>query len=198
MSTKTKAVKKTAAKVHPALRNGGAFLPAGYELPKPESKFVQLEEGQNRLRILTPAAIGWEAWIDGEAQRLPGQENPFDIDQVDEGDYGKKLYHFWSFVVWNFDTKKVMLWQVSQRGILTGLYGLLQTEEWGDPREYNIIVTKTVNKRKTEYKVNGVPPKPLTEEIKKALASSTLTTEALFDERAYDNEPVAATDDGFN
>lgn len=185
--------------MHPAFAARGSFLPAGYELPKPESKFVTLEEGQNRLRILTPAAIGWEAWIDGEAQRLPGQENPFDIDEVDEGDYGKKLYHFWAFVVWNFDTNKIQLWQVSQRGILTGLYDLLQAEEWGDPREYNIIVIKTVNKRKTEYKVQAVPPKPLTENIKAALAASNLSTDDLFKEEAEDEtEPVAAADDGFN
>lgn len=153
---------------------------------------MSLDEGDTRLRILSPAVIGWEAWIEGKAHRVEGEENPFDESTVDMGDYGKaKLYHFWAFLVWNADLKKVQIWQVSQRGILSGLWNLLQQEEWGDPREYGIIVTKTVTKKKTEYKVVGVPPKPLTEEIKKALAATTVSLDKVFEEVAeVDDEPV--------
>jgi len=176
---KTKPAKKSVAKTAAVT----SFLPRGYELPKPTSAYVTLEEGDNRLRILSNAAIGWEAWIDGVAHRIEGEENKFDDDSVDMGDYGPKLYHFWAFLVWNADLKKVQIWQVSQRSILSGLWNLLQQEEWGDPRNYGLIVTKTVTKKKTEYKVVGVPPKPLSEDIKAALASTTLSLDKVFAEQ---------------
>lgn len=196
MSVKKSAKKAPAKKAAPTVR--GSFLPDGYELPKPQSQFVALEEGDNRLRILSRAVVGWEAWMDGEAVRIEGEENTFDVDNVDTGDYGKKLYHFWAFIVWNADLKKIQIWQVSQRSILSGLWNLLQQEEWGDPRNYGIIVTKTVTKKKTEYKVVGVPPKPLTEEVKKALADTNLTLEKVFAEEPVEVEPevqIAKGDD---
>ena len=159
---------------------------------------MSLEEGDTRLRILSPAVIGWEAWIDGAAHRVEGSDNPFDEATVDMGDYGKpKVYHFWAFLVWNADLKRVQIWQVSQRSILSGLWNLLQQEEWGDPRNYGIIVTKTVTKKKTEYKVVGVPPKPLTEDVKKALAATSLSLDKVFEEAGDEEiEPVVQTGKG--
>lgn len=169
---------------------GVSFLPTGYELPKPDSQFFTLQDGDNRLRILSPAVVGWEAWFDGVPKRAEGQENPFDPELVDFDEKYQKpnMSHFWAFIIWNADEKKIQLWQVTQRSILTGLWTLIQQEEWGDPRGYGIIVTKTVNKKKTEYKVNGVPHKPLSEEIKKALAASNVRLEKLFEE-AVEEEP---------
>jgi len=114
------------------------------------------------------------------------------------GDYGKpKVYHFWAFLVWNADLRKVQIWQVSQRSILTGLWNLLQQEEWGDPRNYGIIVTKSITKKKTEYKVVGVPPKPLSAEIEKALLSTTLSLDRVFEEAPdEDAEPVITVGKG--
>jgi hypothetical protein len=160
------------------------FLPAGYELPKPESTFLTLEEGENRLRILSRAVVGWEAWIDGEPKRAEGQDNPFNPDDVDFDEKYQRpnMSHFWAFIVWNANTKKIQLWQVAQRSILSGLWTLLQQEEWGDPRGYGIIVTKTVTKKKTEYKVNGIPHKPISADITKALETTTLSLNKIFDE----------------
>lgn len=160
-----------------------SFLPAGYELPKPESSYLTLEEGENRIRILSRAVVGWEAWFDGEPKRMEGVDNPFNPDDVDFDEKYQKpnMSHFWAFIVWNVNEKKVQIWQVAQRSILSGLWTLLQQEEWGDPRGYGIIVTKTVNKKKTEYKVNGIPHKPITAEVTKALESSTLNLEKIFE-----------------
>ena len=79
MSTKKTAKKPSELKKSlSTLVKNSSFLPRGYELPKPESQYVSLEEGDTRLRILSPAVIGWEAWIDGVAHRTEGADNPFD------------------------------------------------------------------------------------------------------------------------
>ena len=193
-----KTIKKERKQLQTALKNivsrGKGFLPAGYELPKPTSSYLELEEGDTRIRILSAAEIGWEAWIDGVAHRAPGEDCPFNESEVDAGKFGPSLTHFWAFLVWNDTLKKIQIWQVKQRGILTGLWNLLQQEEWGDPRGYGIIVTKTVVKQKKEYKVVGVPPKPLSDQVKRALAETTLSLDKVFEEAPEeDAEPVAQT-----
>lgn len=189
--------KKSAKKQPTKIARGSAFLPSGYELPKPTSSYLELEEGDTRIRILSPATIGWEAWIDGVAHRAEGEDCPFDESEVDTGKFGPSLQHFWAFLVWNDTLKKIQIWQVKQRGILTGLWNLLQQEEWGDPREYGIIVTKTVTKAKNEYKVVGVPPKALSEQVKKAMAETTLTLDKVFEAASeQEDEPVIQTGKG--
>lgn len=144
---------------------------------------------------MSTAVVGWEAWFNKQPKRAEGVDNPFNPDEVDYDEKYQRpnMSHFWAFVVWNADQKKVQLWQVSQRSILTGLWTLLQAEEWGDPRSYGIIVTKKKNGTKTEYQVNGVPPKPLTEEIKKAYATTTIKLEKIFEEHAEDGDaPIVA------
>ena len=67
----------------------------------------------------------------------------------------------------------------------------------GDPRNYGLIITKTVTKKKTEYKVVGVPPKPLSDEVKKALAATNLSLDKVFEEVTEEaDEPVVQTAKG--
>jgi len=41
--------------------------------------------------------------------------------------------HFWAFVVWNFDTKAVVILEITQTTIQTAMEELIHSEEWGDP-----------------------------------------------------------------
>ena len=79
---------------------------------------------------------------------------------------------------------------------MTPLYEMEQTEEWGDLKGYDIDITKTKAGDKTSYTVQGVPPKELSEEIKKAFADTKVDLRKLFegeypietnDETVYDN-----------
>ncbi len=144
---KSTAAKRTPTKI---VRESEAFIPEGYELPKGDGYFLELKDGENRLRILTAPVFGWQACIDGEWQFVEGRENPFTSDTIDISEkYGTpQLAHFWAVIVWNADEQKVQLWKITQRGVLSGLYSMYSQKEWGDPRNYGIVVTKTVSKKK--------------------------------------------------
>jgi hypothetical protein len=38
------------------------FLPTGYELPTNKGKFMKLQKGENKFRILDKALTGWLDW----------------------------------------------------------------------------------------------------------------------------------------
>jgi hypothetical protein len=43
-----------------------------YETPETERRYMEFEEGQNTFRILSPAIVGYEWWVDtGEGGRAP-------------------------------------------------------------------------------------------------------------------------------
>jgi hypothetical protein len=93
--------KPKAGKPKPTIKLTNSFLPEGYELPKADSVYLSLEEGDNRIRILTQAIVGWEGWKDGVSKRVMGFENPFSVDDVDfDEKYKKPMFaHFWGFIV---------------------------------------------------------------------------------------------------
>lgn len=186
----TKVLSKSEQRRGVSQRSVTSFLPDDYELPKSDSVFMDIQEGDNKIRVMSPAVFGWEGWKDGQPTRYPGVENPFTEDDVDFDERFKKpnYSHFWGFIVWNFADKKIQILQISQRGILKDLIKLVRSEDWGDPRNYSIVITKTVTKQRTEYKAQATPPKPISAEVLQAYKDSTIKLEQLFDNGEEEKE----------
>lgn len=170
-------------------------IPKDTKIPSSSGQFVKLQDGKNRLRVLSDIIIGWEGWKDNKPFRHEGDVCKIKPEQVDLNKSGNpNINYFWAFVVWNYTEKKVQILELTQKTIMGPLYDMEQTEEWGDLKGYDIDITRSKIGDKISYTVNGVPPKALSQEIKDAYAGTKVDLKKLF-EGEY---PIEENSDDFD
>jgi hypothetical protein len=152
------------------------FLPEDYEAPKSAGFYMKLQDGENRIRILSNAIVGWEDWIEKKPVRYRMDQKP-----KAPHDAKKPIRHFWAFIVWNYAESKIQILQICQAKIRKTLESLCQDSDWGNPWLYDIKIIKTGVLKDTEYMVNPLPHKPVTDQIKEAFHKQPCSLEALFE-----------------
>jgi hypothetical protein len=152
------------------------FLPEGYTVPKTNKGYMKLQDGENKIRILTKPIIGWEDWNDKKPVRFRMNEKPSaPIDPK------KQIKHFWSFVVWNYHEKDIQILHVTQATVKHKIQTLVDDGDWGAPYNYDIKIIKRGEGIDTEYDVNPLPHRELTSEIIEAFYMKPINLNALFD-----------------
>jgi len=157
-----------------------SFMPSNYNVPTSGgADFMKLQDGENRFRILSTPVIGYEGWKDGKPFRREETVCSITPDMVDLDTKfdpaGKpKINHFWAFAVWNTTEKKVQILELTQKTIMSPLHDLINDADWGDPRKYDISITRTKVGDKVTYTVKPFPHKDLTAEIKTAYDDSDI------------------------
>jgi hypothetical protein len=154
-----------------------AFLPKGYTAPKNTGNYYKLEKGDNRFRILSSAIIGYEYWTKENKpvrSRKQFTSVPADAKLNDKGQFAPK--HFWAFLVWNYDEKKVQVMEITQTTIMAGIEAFVKNPKWGAPQGYDIVVHATGDGMEREY---NVVPEPHSEAPKADI--SLIFLDALFD-----------------
>lgn len=162
-----------------------SFLPEGYEVPTSDGNYLKLKDGDNKFRVLSSAIIGWEAWINQKPVRRRMDESftPDEIESFDSNKDGspRKPKHFWAFVVYNYNEKRIQIYQVTQKSIMTAIEGFVNDESWGSPMNYDIKINRTGENLSTEYAVVPTPPAPLAPAIKQLWEEAPpIDLEALF------------------
>ena len=85
---------------------------------------------------------------------------------------------------------RLQIFEMTQASIQGPIQDLVANEDWGDPREYDITITKTGQKLDTEYSVMPSPRKDAPAEAVAALSKTPIRLEALFE----GEDPFAAKD----
>jgi hypothetical protein len=154
------------------------FLPENYEAPKPTSQlYLKLQDGENRIRILSRPIVGWEDWNeDRKPVRYKMDQKP-----AKPFDASKPMKHFWAFIVWNVNEEQIQIMHITQATIRSCLESLSKDQDWGSPFQYDIKINKKGEKMETEYTVNPVPHKPVSQEILKAFRDRPIQLEALYE-----------------
>ena len=163
-----------------------SFLPEDYKVPGSSNNYMKFEQGENLLRILSNPILGWEWWTsdtnnEGKEVRTPHrvkEEEGVPMEAVDED--GRGVKHFWAMVVWNYQAKKVQILEITQKGIQKAIRALEKSKGWGDPKNYDISITKTGEKLETEYSVMPVPPKALEKDIVRRFKETKVDLTALY------------------
>lgn len=150
-----------------------SFLPKDYEAPKSASNYMKFEQGANKFRVLSNAVTGYVYWKEVEGKRTPTRVHEF--DEVPNEDRGE-MKHFWAFTVWNYATSSVQILEITQATIRNTIQVLVGDGDWGDPKKYDLTVTRTGEGLETEYSVVPNPPKKL-----EADTDVEVNLEALFD-----------------
>ncbi len=175
------------------------FLPEGYKVPKTGGGYMKLQDGANKFRILSAPILGHEYWTEEPRKPVRSRE-PFKFIPNDADiSNGFKPKHFWAFIVWNYAEAAVQILELTQSTIQSALTDLIQSEDWGDPRGYDVTVNRKGSKLDTEYTVQPSPHKDVTPEIKAAFEAKKINLDALFEganpfEDVRSDEEVAAAE----
>jgi hypothetical protein len=156
------------------------FLPDDYKAPV--SNYTKLEVGENTIRVLSSAIVGYVYWTNDEKSVRMRKEplaTPADIRVKD----GKKdrVKHFWAFVVWNVEARKLQILELTQASIQGAIKAYVQNKKWGDPKGYDITISREGSGLDTEYTVMANPHTPVDPEAVEAFAAANINLDVLFD-----------------
>jgi len=149
------------------------FLPNDYKEPV-KSNYMSFEEGDNTFRVLDSATIGYEYWreevIDGKRVGRPvrvKEEEAIPLAEVMENIYGDlSINFFWAFPVYNFEARKIQILTIKQKTVRRGMIKSIKNPKWGDPKNYNFVVSRDKDESgKTVYTVGVEPKEPLDKSI---------------------------------
>jgi hypothetical protein len=116
---------------------------------------------------------GYLDWKDNKPVRTREKQPAFDTE--------RKPKHFRAFIVWDYEDNKLKVCEITQKGIQDSIYNLYKDEDWGDPTDYDLKITKEGEGMDTKYAVVASPKKELTDDMKKAYKDANIYLEALFE-----------------
>ena len=151
------------------------FLPANYQAPKSASFYMKLQDGENRIRILSKPIVGWLDWQDKKPVRYRMENKPAKPFNPEI-----PLRHFWAFIVFNHAAEEIQILEITQATIRKTIESLCNDKDWGAPFGYDIKIVKTGEGKDTEYAVNPVPHKPVDPYIIKCFKERPCALDALF------------------
>jgi hypothetical protein len=159
------------------------MFPSNYTPPESSSegggKYTKIKENESvRLRILSEAITGYNYWTaDNKCHR-----SELRFESTPNIREGEKQKHFWAFKVWNYNTKQIEIWEITQSSIRDTLWAYWKDEEeYGDLRKFPLKITRTGKALETKYQVIAGQIKPLDEEIAAISANTPVNLLALYD-----------------
>ncbi|MDQ0923307.1 hypothetical protein QF038_001815 [Pseudarthrobacter sp. W1I19] len=121
-----------------------------YVAPSAPSRYFKLDDGKTaKIRVCSEAFV-----------------------YTDE--YKGKVSTRYAWVIWNFTEEMAQVWQASVTSF-KAVQALAVNEEWGDPTQYNINITREGTGKETTYAITPSPNRnPLTVEQSDAAANLDL------------------------
>jgi hypothetical protein len=180
------------------MSNTFAF-PKDFSTESGGGSYYKFEQGANKFRIMSEPVFGQEYWksekdekgdlipgVDGFPKRKPIRAKltksiPTSELEVDRWGNPGRVNHFMAMVVYDYKEGLFKILSITQKQINAGIKALAESEDWGDPREYDITVTRNGSGRDTKYTVMPGAKKAIPENIMDAYKEKTFNLEALFD-----------------
>lgn len=154
-----------------------SFLPENYDLPKSASSYTKFDQGKTKIRIISNSIVGTLVWNNGKPYRFRQEEEV----TVHPDRAGDKPRHFWAFVVYNYNSNQVEILEVTQKSLQLAIMDCYQNEDYGDPKGYDISITKTGEKMETKYTLIPSPPKIVSDEVLESKENKPVNLEAMYD-----------------
>ena len=129
------------------------------ELPKAGGRYTKLEKGETCIRIIDEPITGWIVWTESEGKKHPNRAQH--KEELPQAQDAPKF--FMAFKVWNHKSLQTEILEVTQKGIQEVIFNLPKNPKWGDPRKYDITITRTGEGMETKYSVVPEPPSDLDE-----------------------------------
>jgi hypothetical protein len=98
------------------------------------------------------------------------------------GTFKESPKEFFAILVWNYKESRIQILELTQQGLKRELMALFcDKEDWGDPRRYDILITRSGEGLETSYAMTPKPPKPRADEINEAVKNLKANLTALYD-----------------
>ena len=154
------------------------FLPNNYKIPT-VSDYMKFAKGKNKFRVLDSAIVGHEYWMDIDGKRVHKRKRIGEVIPMGEvGEGGLK--HFWAFPVFNRENEKIQILQITQKSIMNAIKDLTKDDDWGDPKGYDLVVTRTGDGLDTRYSVMPSPKSEIDEGIMAVYEEMNINLDLLF------------------
>jgi hypothetical protein len=167
-----------------------SFFPEGYTPSQGGgTDYTKLPEGTTRLRVVYEQMLmGWSYWdTNNKCHRFPFDKKPTSTPGIKDGEKLKELY---ALGVYNYDTKRLEVWEITQATIKQQLFDYWHNEEYGKFTGYGLSIKRTGSGLKTEYGVVAGVPKPLPAEIQALADAKPINLQALIDGgNPFDSQP---------
>ena len=157
-----------------------SFLPEGYVAPD-NSGYMKLVPGENTFRVLSSAIIGYEYWnTENKPVRSPKPFSATPDIRLDDNGNPSKIKHFWAFVVFNVEKQSIQILEITQASIQGAIKSIVDNKKWGDPKNYDITITKVGSGLDTEYSVMPNPHQDFPKDIIADYESRKIDLTALY------------------
>lgn len=162
--------------------NSMPFIPVDYDqsqIAGSKQDFLKLSDGETKIRILSPElCFGYEYWTtEKKPKRVKNRPavTPADIRLDEESGKPEPVRHIWAMQIWDYSDSKVKIWSFHQASFMTPLASFFNDEDWGDPIDYDLKITKKGSGLNTKYTIVPSPKKPLTAEQVDAVENQVAT-----------------------
>ena len=147
-----------------------------YTPPSSNNKFLKLDTGKTTLRILTDAVRWWEYFHDDKPFRFKEEKKPSDT-KIPEW---CKLKYFMEVIIWNYDTRSLQAWHITQASLQKEIMKFVENENWWNPISYRLEITKKWEWLKTTYSVTPLPKSKVEDEILQEFAIREIDLNRIF------------------
>ena len=161
-----------------------------YNFPS-TSNYYRFLDGDNRFRILGAfsegtAIQGIEYWKTINGTRKPiriHRDQTVPVEELELNKFGDPDIpkFFWAFPVWNYEEKRVQILEITQKSILNYIKKVIDNPKWGDPRNFDFIVTREKQGEKVVYTVTNDPKEKLDKSIVELYTNTFCKIQRLFD-----------------
>lgn len=160
--------------------NNNDFFPtADYKIPTTSNYMKFATPGEYTFRVLSSAVVGWQYF---NTENKPIRSRTVFDEMPDDLKKEGRINHFWAFLVWNYESKKVQILEITQKTIMSPMQALIKNPKWGNPKNYDITITrKGTGMQDTEYAVVPNPHTALDENIKEQAEKIKVNLDALFE-----------------
>lgn len=145
----------------------------------------KLEEGKDhRFRFFGTGITGFELWTN-DNKPIRYREKPADADipgnaRLDDNG-NPSLRRFIGGLVYDYAAEDFRILMLTQKGMMNSLFKYMQDEDFGDPCNYDIKISRKGSGLSTEYTLSPAPPKEAAASIRAAYDEIYCNLEALFD-----------------
>lgn len=149
-------------------------------IPDSSSNYLKFTKAETIFRILDEQIEGTRGWKKIDGKNTPIRVPVGEAINVDDVDDESNVKYFWAMPVYDYDDKQIKILEITQKTILKAIKGFANDSDYGDPKGYDIKVSKAGEGLETEYQVTPKPPKKLDEAITKSYKDMKIDLKALF------------------
>lgn len=165
------------------------------EIPDSGSRYMKLEKGSNKFRMLSKPIDGFQYWVDVEESRKPIR-TPRTAKILDASKFGEPKY-FLAMVVWNYSANQIQILELTQKTIMRVMRSYSTNPKYGNPTKYDFLIERDGDGKDTEYTVTADPPEEISDEVKSAFKATPVNLSALYSskEAKFGGDPFAVEEE---